>query len=96
MVDNHIPINKLSYRKSVKKWLCERYGKEQAATIWQNTEAQYNEYLKDLPDYGGKKNGHAMAIYGGLIIFALYPALPDQPPVAELQDLFRICSWDPL
>ena len=86
MVDNHIPINKLSYRKIVKKWLCERYGKEQTAEIWKKTEDQYNEYLKDLPDYGGKKNGHAMAIYGGLLIFALYPVLPDQPPVEELQD----------
>ncbi len=86
MVDNHIPINKLSYRKPVNKWLCERYGEEQAAEIWKKTEDQYNEYLKDLPDYGGKKNGHAMAIYGGLLVFALYPILPDQPPVAELQD----------
>ncbi|MBR4493701.1 MAG: hypothetical protein IKP14_03240 [Clostridiales bacterium] len=56
MVDNHIPINKLSYRKPVKKWLCERYGKEQAAEIWKKTEDQYNEYLKDLPDYGGNRN----------------------------------------
>ena len=45
----------------------------------------YNAYLPELPDYGGKRNGHARAIYGGLLIFALYPALPDQPPIAELQ-----------
>ncbi len=42
--------------------------------------------MKDLPDYGGKKAGHASAIYGGLLVFSLYPALPDQPPIEELQE----------
>lgn len=86
MADNHIQINKLQYRKPVRKWLCERYGKEQAEVIWKKTVELYNNYLTDLPDYGGKKNGHAMAIYGGLLIFAMYPCLPDQPPISELQD----------
>ncbi len=86
MVSNHIPVNKLPYCKPVKNWLCERYGSDQAGLIWEKTVEQYNTYLPDLPDYGGKKNGHAMAIYGGLLIFSLYPSLPDQPPVSELQD----------
>ncbi len=86
MADNHIQINKLQYRKPVRKWLCERYGKELAEVIWKKTVEQYNNYLTDLSDYGGKKNGHAMAIYGGLLIFAMYPCLPDQPPISELQD----------
>lgn len=86
MADNHIQINKLQYRKPVRKWLCERYGKEQAEVIWKKTVEQYNNYLTALPDYGGKKNGHAMAIYGGLLIFAMYPCLLDQPPISELQD----------
>jgi hypothetical protein len=86
MADNHIPVSKLPYRKPVKKWLCERYGNEQAEEVWKKTVEQYSSYLPDLPDYGGKKNGHAMAIYGGLLIFSLYPLLPDQPPISELQD----------
>ena len=49
-------------------------------------EKTYNSWLIDLPDYGGKENGHANAIYGGLLIFALYPAFPDHPPIEELQD----------
>ena len=86
MVDNHIQIADLPYCKPVKEWLEKRYGTESAVDIWEKTEEQYNAYLPDLPDYGGKKNGHAMAIYGGLLIFAMYPALPDQPPISELQD----------
>ena len=82
---NHIPVNELPYNKPVKTWLRDRYGKE-ADWIWDKTVQNYNGYLPDLPNYGGKKNGHARAIYGGLLIFALYPALPDQPPIAELQD----------
>lgn len=89
MVDNHLKINDLPYGTPIKKWLEERYG-EQANEIWKKIEDQYNAYLADLPDYGGKKNGHAMAIYGGLLIFALYPSLPDQPPVSELSDF--VCN----
>ena len=86
MVNNHILVNKLPYRKSIKKWLRERYGKEQAIEIWQKTEEQYNEYLKELPDYGGKENGHSKDIYGSILVFAWYTVLPDNPPVSELQD----------
>ena len=86
MADNHIPVSKLPYRKPVRKWLIERYGAEQGEDIWKRTVEQYNSYLPDLPDYGGKKNGHAKAIYGGLLIFSLYPCLPDHPPISELQD----------
>lgn len=48
---------------------------------------QYGEYLKELPDYGGKKTSHALAIYGSIVIFSLYPLLPDHPPAEELQEL---------
>ena len=86
MADNHIQLTDLPYCKPVKELLSQRYGEKQAADIWKETEEQYNEYLANLPDYGGKKNGHAMAIYGGLLIFSMYPCLPDQPPISELQD----------
>ncbi len=85
MVLNHIPITDLSYCAPVRAWLAERYGSAQADTIWEKVMERYNAWLPDLPDYGGIKNGHARAIYGGLLIFALYPALPDQPPITELQ-----------
>lgn len=75
--------------ETVKAWLNERYGEEQGAAIWRATAAQYDEYLKDLPDYGGKKANHALAIYGALLIFSLYPLLPDQPPVEDLQDFVQ-------
>ena len=81
----HMTIEQLPYRKPVRKWLKERYGEKEAGAIWAQVEKNYAAYLEDLPDYGGKKNGHARAIYGGLLVFALYPALPDQPPIGELQ-----------
>ena len=81
----HMSIEELSYKKPVQKWLRERYGKEKGEAIWEQCKRNYDAYLTDCPDYGGKRNGHARAIYGGLLIFALYPALPDQPPISELQ-----------
>lgn len=81
----HIQLKELPYCTPVKKWLTERYGRETAVKIWRRTRRKYSEYLNELPDYGGHRNGHAQSIYGGLLIFALYPSLPDQPPIAEIQ-----------
>ncbi len=82
---DHIPLNNLPYCRAVRRFLADRYGKTEGDSIWKAVQKQYEIWLKDLPDYGGKKNGHARAIYGGLLVFALYASLPDQPPVAELQ-----------
>lgn len=71
----------------VEKWLKERYGEEEGTKLWEATSRQYNKYLEELPDYGGKKTSHALAIYGSIVIFSLYPLLPDHPPVEELQEL---------
>ena len=65
-------LKQLPYVKPIKQWLNDRYGSE-ANVIWHQVEETYNSYLNESPDYGGKKNGHANAIYGGLLIFALYP-----------------------
>ncbi len=85
----HMTIEQLPYGKPVRSWLKERYGETVAKKIWEQTQKNYLGYLSDLPDYGGTKNGHARAIYGGLLIFSLYPALPDQPPISELQNFVQ-------
>ena len=70
----------------VKNWLNDQYGAEEGSRLWEAIAKQYDTYLEDLPDYGGKKNAHALAIYGSIVIFSMYPLLPDHPPVEELQD----------
>ena len=89
MSTNHIPLEDLAYRKPVLAWLVDRYGVDEAASIWKKVQENYAAYLADAPDYGGKKNGHSQAIYGGLLIFALVPALPDEPSTEELEELTR-------
>ncbi len=95
MMARHMTIAELPYGKPVQKWLKGRYGATMAKKIWEQTEENYGNYLPDLPDYGGSQNGHARAIYGGLLIFALYPALPDKPPISELQDFVETLFMGP-
>lgn len=85
----HIDIEELPYRGKVREWLAQRYGREQAQAVWARTADVYRGYLEELPDYGGKKNGHAYAIYGGLLVFSLIPQLPDRPEQEELQDFVQ-------
>lgn len=87
MADNHLRISDLPYEDPVRKWLNGRCGEKQADEIWNKTCRQYDAWLLELPNYGGKKNPHALAICGGLLVFALYSSLPDQPPIAEMRDL---------
>ena len=82
---DHMRLEDLPYCADVRQFLTERYGQTEGASIWTAVQKQYNAWLNDLPDYGGRKNGHAEAIYGGLLVFALYVSLPDQPPITELQ-----------
>lgn len=83
----HIQLGDMpGFCSSVQQWLGDRYGQAKGAAIWEKVCAQYNAYLADLPDYGGKKGSHALAIYGGVLIFSLYPLLPDSPPIEQLQD----------
>ena len=89
MKKDHLQLSDLPYCKLIKDWLVSRYGDSRGESIWEKTKEKYNEYLEDLPDYGGKKNGHAYAIYGGLLIFSLYPLLPDQPPITQLQEFVQ-------
>ena len=95
MAENHIPIEKLSYCEPVKEWLTERYGAKEADAIWNKVVENYNSYLAEMEDVGGKKSNHAKAIYGGLLVFALYPALPDQPPISELSDFINHMFFGP-
>ncbi len=82
-------LEELSYYcGKIREWLSERYG-EEAGEIWKKVEENYASYLEEAPDYGGKKNGHASAIYGGMLVFALYKALPDRPDISELEDFIR-------
>lgn len=97
MSELHMKIDDMpDYCIMVNGWLKERYGTEQSNEIWQATCRQYEEYLKDLPDYGGKTNRHALAIYGALIIFSMYPQLPDQPPIEELQEFVQEMFMEPM
>lgn len=86
-MSEHLQLSDISeFCTAVKTWLQGRYTPEEAETIWQATSRQYEQYLTDLPNYGGKKNTHAAGIYGSVLIFSLYPQLPDYPLLEELQE----------
>jgi len=95
MTDEHITLDRLEYVGSVRDWLRQRYGDSGCEAIWTKVADNYNGYLEVMEPLGGKKNGHSKAIYGGLLIFALYPALPDQPPISELSDFVNNLFFGP-
>lgn len=83
----HVKLSDIpNFCAEVEAWLNARYGAAEGAKLWEATCRQYDKYLEELPDYGGKKASHALAIYGAVLIFSLYPLLPDHPPVEELQE----------
>lgn len=74
-------------RKVIREYLCREFGKDRTEELWEKIQLKYVEYVNDSPDVGGKKNNHAAAIYGSLIVFAFCEtAVPDRS-IAELQPL---------
>lgn len=86
---DHIQLKDLICSRPVQDFLEKRYGRERAAVLWKQVERRYEGWLPELPDLGGRKSGHARAVYGGLLVFALYVSLPDQPSIHELQDFVQ-------
>ena len=73
----------------IEAWLNARYGEAEGKKRWEATGRQYGEYLKELPDYGGKKTSHTLAIYGSIVIFSLSPLLPDHRRQRNCRSLSR-------
>ncbi len=73
--------------KLIREYLCKEFGQEKAEILWEKIQLKYVGYVNDCPDYGGKRNNHAAAIYGSLLIFAFCEeAVPDKS-IEELQPL---------
>ena len=73
--------------KIIRKRLIQDYGEVRAQALWEQTQFQYAEFLKDAPDVGGKRNSHATGIYDSLLFFAYYTILPEKPSLTDLQPL---------
>lgn len=70
----------------MQKYLRQEYGEEKAKELWENIQLKYVEYLKDSPAVGGKKNGHATAIYDSKLFFAFCEVAAENRTIEELQD----------
>ena len=74
-------------KKLIREYLYHEFGKDRAGELWEKIQLKYVEYVDECPEVGGKKNNHAVAIYGSLLIFAFCTvAVPDKS-IEELQPL---------
>ena len=46
----HMTIEQLPYGEPIKSWLKDCYGETEANQIWEQTQENYRNYLRDLPD----------------------------------------------
>lgn len=74
-------------KKLILEYLSNEFGKEKAEELWEKIQLKYVEFVNDCPDVGGKKNNHAVAIYGSLLIFAFCEAAVPDKSIEELQSL---------
>ena len=70
-------------KKCVQKLLHRYYDKQTAAELWEKVQLQYCEYLQDEPALAGLKI--TTSIYDPILIFAWYAAIPDKPPLEDVQ-----------
>lgn len=73
---HHLPVSG-EMEAVIKKHLSARFTEAEADAYWQKTLSQYETFLKDLPDFGGKKsryNGPG-GTYDCIALFAYYEVL---------------------
>lgn len=72
----------------VKKNLVRRFGKEEAASLIQKTDAAYRDMLNRADDIG-KDNPMASNLYEGLLFLALWEAADGKISVDDLREITR-------
>lgn len=72
----------------VKKDLVRRFGKEEAASLIQKTDAVYRDMLNRADDIG-KDNPMASNLYEGLLFFALWEAADGKISIDDLREITR-------
>ncbi|MCM1190669.1 MAG: L-2-amino-thiazoline-4-carboxylic acid hydrolase [bacterium] len=79
---------KVLYSRHAKRVLCDwikkEYGSE-SGKVWDEVQRQYIAFLKDAPDFGGKKSPHSVQIYDSILLFAYCTAEPKKHSPEELQ-----------
>ena len=74
-------------KQAVQKRLEAEYGPEDADILWGTVQKQYVAFLRECPEYGGKKNSKSSVIYDALLMFAWYAAVPHRPGTDEMRKL---------
>ena len=86
--NHHLPISK-EMEAVMKKHLSAKYTETEADDIWKNILAQYEAFIVDLPDFGGKKSRHngPGGTYDCISLFAFYEVLNHEPSMNELYEM---------
>ena len=83
--------NHLMYSKTAAKvmltYLRDHFSHEEAQRLMEEILRQYQSFLTDLPDLGGKKNPQAQSVYDCIALFALYEVLPQKPVLGIFEEL---------
>ena len=87
-MNNHLPISK-EMEAVMRKYLSAKFSEEEADVYWKRILTQYEAFLKDLPDFGGKKSRHngPGGTYDCISLFAYYEVLNHEPSIDELYEM---------
>lgn len=85
---NHLPVSK-EMEAVMKKHLAAKFSEAEADECWKSILVQYEAFLKDLPDFGGKKSRHngPGGTYDCISLFAYYEVLNHEPHIDELYEM---------
>jgi len=85
---DHLPISK-EMKAVMRKHLLSRFSEVETDEYMEKILIQYEIFLKDLPDFGGKKSRHngPGGTYDCIALFAFYEVLNHEPGMDELYEM---------
>lgn len=86
MDKNHLKFSKIT-KKVILTYLRDHYDSAKEEALYEALEKQYEAFLIDMPNLGGKKNGQAQSVYDCVALFALYEVVPEKPSLGVFEEL---------
>ena len=86
MEGNHLIYSKAA-GKVMARYLKKQYTPQEGDRLQKAADRQYQQFLKELPDLGGKKNYQAQSVYDCIALFALYEVLPQKMSLEAFEEL---------
>ena len=94
MAEKHLNFSRQA-EAVITTYLHDHFSPQEADQLYDTLDHTYHEFLKTLPNLGGRKNKQAGSVYDCISLFALYEVLPEKPTLEIFEHMVNQLFVEP-